>query len=254
MAFPFSASVDFLLAYIPDPQTLGIAGYVLVFILVFMESFVFTGMVTPGAAFAVMLGALSAHGWYNIWVLIALSSVASYLGDIVSYEIGHRNAHLADRWPKLKSGLPRAQKFFATFGHFGIIFGRFFGWTRPLVPFVAGVVRYPRPAFYPICGVSCVLWAAAYIGTGYAFGEAWRVALKWSAWALLAVAALALLVWGAFWLWRYWMVLGTARLKTVLKEEKKAATELLLDKKIAHPTPLKKELDRVETPSPPSWS
>lgn len=208
-------------------------------------------MVVPGATFVILLGALSAHGYYEIWCLGALSVAGSFIGDVISYEFGRKNSHVTDRWQRIHRHVPRARLFFDKFGHFGIIFGRFFGWTRPLVPFVAGVVGYPRAAFFPICFFSCVFWSVAYLGIGYAFGEAWRVALKWSIWAMAAVLIAAVVVWAAFWLWRYWMVLGPKRLLRVLRAEKEAVLEQKLPSSTVVDTAVTSALEEQE---PPSWS
>lgn len=192
--------------FLPDIHTLGSTGYLVLAILIFLESFVLTGMITPGAVYAVIMGGLSAHGYYDYWTIVWICFAMSVLGDGVSYELGRRNDKFLDRFTSLRGPLERTKSFFDKHHGKSVFLGRFFGWTRPIMPFVAGVASMPRARFYIADVITCFLWAVCYIGIGYIFGTAWRLALVWSTRAVLALLIAVVFFMLFAWIGR-WIVL-----------------------------------------------
>lgn len=76
---------------------------------------------------------------------------------------------LARYRPLLETG----RDFFRRHGGKGVCSGRFVGPVRPVVPFLAGLLRMQPLRFWVYAGSSEILWGGAYIGGGYAFGENW---------------------------------------------------------------------------------
>lgn len=193
---------------IPDLQTLGYTGYLLVFLVTFGESLVFTGMFVPGTVFIVIAGGMAAHGYYSFWVLVAVSSLASYIGDAVSYECGRRGQVHLERRPFLRKHVERARPFFKRHQGKSIILGRFIGFTRPVIPFLAGVADMKRSSYYLISMISGSLWSFCYVGVGYVFGAAWKVALLWSSRIFLFLIVVAVCIFLLLWLWRWIIAKG----------------------------------------------
>ncbi len=183
-------------------QHLGTAGYWLVLFLSLAEAFVFTGWVVPGTVLVVIAGGLAAQGIYDFWDLVLFASIGAAVGDGISYELGHRGKSFIKHRPFLQRQLERGKKFFLRHQGKSIFLGRFIGWIRPIVPFIAGAMEMPRPRFYTANIVSAVAWAIAYLGLGYVFGAAWQLALLWSSRVVLVLALLALLLAIVAWLWR----------------------------------------------------
>ena len=65
-----------------------LVGYPGMFAVVFLESGVFFGFFLPGASMLFTAGLLASQGFFNIWILIPLLTVAAILGDNVGYWFG----------------------------------------------------------------------------------------------------------------------------------------------------------------------
>ncbi len=213
--------MNLLLSHLPDLQTVGNAGYVIVFIAAFLEAFVFTGMFTPGTIVVILAGGLAAHGYYSFPLVVLASILASILGDGVSYEIGIRGQNHLERSPFLKKHIDRARPFFQKHQKKSIILGRFIGPTRPVIPFLAGVADMQRLPFYLIMCVSGALWSFLYAGAGYVFGTAWKIALIWSSRVFLFIIVVVLLFLAFAWLWRWILVKGKPYLDFALRKSEK---------------------------------
>lgn len=194
--------MEFLLSHLPNLQQLGIEGYWFLFLISFAEAFIFTGWVVPGTVIVVIIGGLSAHGYYDFGDAVFFAILGAILGDSLSYELGRRGQNLIGKWTFLERRIERSRPFFSEHQGKSIVFGRFIGWIRPIVPFVAGVMRMPRVCFYTANILSAIAWAVAYLGIGYLFGAAWKVALLgFSKIALVLLIPLVLFLFLAF-LWR----------------------------------------------------
>ena len=191
------------MSLIPDLSHFGIAGYWLVLLFSFAEAFVFTGWVVPGTILVVIAGGLSAHGVYDFWDLVFFATIGAIIGDGISYEIGRRGKAFIQRKPFLQKQTEKGKPFFLKHQGKSIFFGRFIGWIRPIVPFIAGVMYMSRIRFYIINICSAIAWAIAYLGLGYIFGAAWKVALLWASRAGVFILIGAMLIMLLVWLWRW---------------------------------------------------
>lgn len=60
----------------------------LFFILAFIESAPFIGLVIPGATLIFVGGFLAAQGYLNTWDIIIFASIGAICGDFFSYSLG----------------------------------------------------------------------------------------------------------------------------------------------------------------------
>src|SRR3989344_5780541 len=67
----------------------GVYAYVLLFIIVFLETALVLTPFLPGDSLLFITGTFAASGLLNIWILFAVFIVAAILGDTVNYWIGH---------------------------------------------------------------------------------------------------------------------------------------------------------------------
>jgi membrane protein DedA with SNARE-associated domain len=83
-----------------------------------------------------------------------------------------------------------------------VFFGRFVGFARALVPFVAGASDMPYRKFVLYDAAGAVLWTIGFVSLGYLVGASWQVAEKWISRGGLLLAGILLVVGLAVWLGR----------------------------------------------------
>ena len=161
-----------LLAWVKD---YGIWIYGILFAIIFSETgFVVTPFL-PGDSLLFVAGAIAATGELNVWVLVALLSLAAVLGNTVNYAIGRWLGKTffqegGARWLNRKH-LDKAHEFYERHGGKAVVISRFLPIVRTYVPFVAGMaLMTPREyTMYNVAGG--VLWVGSLTFAGYFFGN-----------------------------------------------------------------------------------
>lgn len=155
-------------------QQYGSYSYAIFAIIIFCETGLVVTPFLPGDSMLFLLGAISATGAINIYLLFAILSIAAILGDTINYHIGaYAETKVKDGnvpWIK-KNHLEKVQLFFKRHGGKAIIFARFMPIVRTGVPFVAGLSRmsYKKFILYNVTGA--ILWIGLMLGAGYFFGN-----------------------------------------------------------------------------------
>lgn len=166
----------------------------------FAESGLGVGMFVPGET-AVLILSASIDGIYKLAVLLFVVTLCSSAGDHVGYFLGrHYGGRLRETRPIRRIGQEnwdRAQALFHRHGASAVFLTRLLPIVRTLTPATAGVgdVRYRR--FLPASLFGAFTWASLYVCAGALAAvsvERLESVLGSFAWALLAVAALAVLV------------------------------------------------------------
>ncbi|CAB3763005.1 bifunctional DedA family/phosphatase PAP2 family protein [Paraburkholderia humisilvae] len=169
-----------------------------VFLAAFLEALAVIGTFVPGSTTLFIAGALVGTGSLNLGWVLAFGILGAVAGDGISYWVGHRYRHIIPGvWPfrthpKL---LDRGHQYFDKYGAKAVVFGRFVGPLRAVVPVVAGMLEMPPARFYAMNVLSAALWAPAHILPGVVFGASIQLAGDVS---FRLVAALAIIV-GAVW-------------------------------------------------------
>ncbi len=183
---------------------LGYWGYIVIFLGATLESAAFLGFFIPGETLVVVAGALASLGILDVTDLIAIVALGAILGDNISYQLGR---HLGHPWLVRYGGrvgldharLERVDAFYRRHGGAAVVFGRFVGFLRALVPFVAGAAGMSYPRFLCFNAAAGLAWAAAIVLFGYFLGGSWRIVQTWvgntGLVAAGVVAAAALVVW-----------------------------------------------------------
>jgi len=177
-------------------QDYGIWIYLVLFLVIFVETGLVIMPFLPGDSLLFVCGALAAVGGLDVTWLTALLTVAAISGDALNYAIGRRVGARVWRWEQSRwfnrAAFERTHAFYEQHGPMTIVVARFLPFVRTFAPFVAGValMHYPRFALYNVLGA--VLWVFGLILLGFYVGNLpWvKAHFSWVALALIVVPAL----------------------------------------------------------------
>ena len=175
--------------------------YVAVPALVFLETTALAGFFIHGELALLAGGVAAERGDASLAVLIAVTWAAAVTGDSVSLLLGRRlgRPFLERHGARLGAHgerLARVEGFFERHGGKALLLGRFTGFTRAVLPFVAGSSGLRLRQLLPYSAASGLVWTAVFIGIGYAFSESFaeagETATRVTLAAVLLVAAVYL--------------------------------------------------------------
>jgi len=166
------------------------------------ESLVVVGLLVPGAAVMLGVGALVGAGALPLWPSLGWAAAGAVLGDGISYWLGRRYGERLRAWGPLRRRpglLERGEAFFRRHGGKGVFLGRFVGPVRPVIPAVAGMLGMPAPRFLVVNVLSALLWAPAYILPGVVVGASLGLAAEVAGRLAVLLAGLLVLGWLSVW-------------------------------------------------------
>ena len=177
--------------------------YVLLFLIVFVETGVVVMPFLPGDSLLFIVGALSGIGLLSFPLACTVLIVAAVLGDQCNYSIGRFFGPKVFQWESSrffnKRAFQQAHAFYERYGGITIILARFMPFIRTFAPFVAGVAEMERHKFTAFNVLGALLWVLGIAAAGYFFGNLpWvRNNLEKIIWAMIFVPGLIAL-WGAW--------------------------------------------------------
>jgi membrane-associated protein len=148
--------------------------YLILFLVIFIETGVVIMPFLPGDSLLFIAGALAAKGWLDPSALFVLLFIAAVAGDALNFSVGSwfkRRALDSSRLPFVKpEHLQLTQRFFDRHGGKTIILARFVPIVRTLAPFVAALGAMPRRVFLSYNLIGALLWVGGLLLAGYVFG------------------------------------------------------------------------------------
>jgi len=155
-------------------DTFGIWTYVILFMIIFIETGFVVFPFLPGDSLLFITGALAAANSLNVVWLFILFCIAAILGDTVNYWMGRHIGRKVFRDESKffkKEYLLESEKFYKKHGAKAIVIARFIPIIRTFAPFVAGIAKmhYKRFVTYNILGG--IAWVALFLLPGYYFGN-----------------------------------------------------------------------------------
>ena len=177
--------------------------YVLLFLIVFVETGVVVMPFLPGDSLLFIVGALAGVGLLSFPIACAVLIVAAILGDQCNYAIGRYCGPKVFQWEKSKffnkKAFDQAHGFYERYGGITVILARFMPFIRTFAPFVAGVAAMDRGKFTLFNVAGALIWVLGIVTAGFFFGNIpWvRENLEKIIWAMIIVPGL-LAIWGAW--------------------------------------------------------
>jgi len=186
---------------------LGSWSYFIIFAAAALECAAFVGLLIPGESLVLASGFFAHQGILELFPVMLAAGLGAITGDNIGYVLGARLGRewllrKGSRFGIRKRGLDRVEQFFQRQGPKAVFFGRFVGFARALVPFVAGASDMPYRKFVLYDAAGAVLWTIGFVALGYLVGASWQVAEKWISRGGLLLAGILLAVGLVVWLGR----------------------------------------------------
>ncbi len=155
----------------------GTAIYVILFLVIFIETGLVVMPILPGDSLLFTAGLFAASGDLNLFYVLGLLFFAAILGDNVNYWLGRKlglgvlNWKIRGRQLVKQSLLEKAEQFFEKRGVSAIIMARFVPLVRTFMPFAAGIgkMKYRKFVFFDLLGG--FLWIFSLTLAGYFLGN-----------------------------------------------------------------------------------
>jgi membrane-associated protein len=171
----FILHLDYHLAAIV--REYGTLTYVILFLIVFVETGLIVMPFLPGDSLLFTAGTLAAlpETGLEVWYIIPLLILAALLGDNVNYFVGRFFSDFIKKRERVlffkREYLDQTEAFYAKHGAKTIILARFVPIVRTIAPFVAGAGRMKYQQYIFNCVLGAVLWVFSLTFLGYLFGN-----------------------------------------------------------------------------------
>jgi len=194
--------INALLAFITHHPALV---YGAIFLISLSESLALVGLIVPGTVIMFGVGAIVATGSLGLKPVLLLAAAGAVAGDGISFWLGrHYQEELREIWPfsRYPGMLKNGETFFRRHGGKSVMFGRFVGPVRPVIPVVAGMLDMSPLHFGAVNVLSAMGWAFVYILPGVFFGASLAVAGAVSTRLAVLIFILIAAIWAFVWLSR----------------------------------------------------
>jgi membrane protein DedA with SNARE-associated domain len=197
-----------ILQYLLDlVARLGEWSYLIIFAAAALECAAFAGLIVPGESLVLASGFFAHLRILKLDAVMVAAGLGATIGDNIGYYLGRRLGRdwllrYGSRFGIRKRRLDQVEAFFKRQGPKAVFLGRFIGFARALVPFVAGASRMRYRQFLIYDGLGAVLWTVGFVTLGYVLGASWQMAEKWIGRTSLVLTGVVILVALVAWLRR----------------------------------------------------
>jgi membrane protein DedA with SNARE-associated domain len=169
--------------------------YVIVFTIAMLDAFF---PIVPSEATAIAAGVVAGTGGLSVEVVILAAATGAFVGDNISFALGHFLGHRVERRflasEKSQRRLDWARRMLAERGGYLIVVARFIPGGRTVTTFTAGFVEtFPWRRFLFYDAIACSIWGSYTVLLGYFGGKTFEEQ-PWK--GLLLAFAVALAVTG----------------------------------------------------------
>lgn len=161
----------------------------------FLENSVILGFIFPGTTVIFLSGFVARTTGGDLWVVILLATIGSFLGDNLDYFIGRRVGRVLENKPLFAKPIGVVEPLLKKYGVWAIFAGRFSAWSRAWVALASGITRFKYLFFALASALSAFVWTCIWIIGGYFVGgnreliSLWLTRASLVVWAGLTVLA-----------------------------------------------------------------
>lgn len=154
----------------------GTAIYVILFLIIFIETGLVAMPFLPGDSLLFVAGIFASNGLLNFAALFFLLFFAAVLGDNCNYWIGRKlglkvfNVKFKGKPVVKQEYLTKTEEFFGKYGTKAIIMARFVPFVRTFAPFAAGVGKMEYKKYFMFDVLGGALWIGSLTTAGYFLG------------------------------------------------------------------------------------
>ncbi|MDG2348096.1 MAG: VTT domain-containing protein [Gammaproteobacteria bacterium] len=148
--------------------------YLVVTMVVFLESACVLTPFLPGDGLLFILGLFSAQQLLNIEIIVPLIFLATLVGYALNYMLGKRLGIKIMPWlikRGLKKSLDDSEGYYQRYGVKALVIARFIPIVRTFMPLMIGILDLPKATFWMANLIGASLWVAVMIGAGWCFGK-----------------------------------------------------------------------------------
>jgi len=163
-------------------QNFGKGAYLVVSLVVLLETIVVIGQFVPGSVFLAFIGFLCYARVFDFTGMLLSVYASHYAGEMINYALGRKKGrslfHEDSRFFKPRF-LNMAEERFNEGGVRILVVGQFLGFLRPFLSLSAGAAHYPLVRFVPIMAFGAFLWSLLPLALGYLCGASWEQAVHY---------------------------------------------------------------------------
>lgn len=127
---------------------------------------------TEGETFVIIAGLFAQKGYLNIYLLFLAAWLGSFFGDQVVFMLGrYYGTRILHHFPRLEPGVKRAIGWIDRYAVIFILCYRFVYGVRNVSGLAVGLSHVPWKKFALWNCIAAFIWALAFAGFGYLFGD-----------------------------------------------------------------------------------